>query len=216
VQFCFLISAKDKLTKSKPQVELIRFLRTFMKTLALVLLIATLSAFSSLAQTEPKHFAKDGLSFDYPATWQISDLSTGQMQMIQLMRDGYAEIRLRVPREVLKTPEKEAAAKKLFQDRYVEQFVESLQQAGLKPNRSEVSSDIAGGPAPGTSVRAILDREPGGMDSYYRVVSDRFVNLSEIGSEADMKKSADAWNLLRGSLKIEAPAQPAASPAKKP
>jgi len=188
-----------------------------MRTLAFVLLIAMLSAFPSLAQTEPKHFAKDGLSFDYPATWQVSDQSTGQMQLIQLMRgDGYAEIRLRVPRELLKTPEKETAAKKLFQDKYVEQFVDSLQQAGLKPNRSEVNSDFAGGPAPGTSIRALLDRQPGGMDSYYRVVSDRFVNLSEIGSENDMKKSADAWDLLRSSLKIEAPAQPSSSPAKKP
>jgi hypothetical protein len=188
-----------------------------MRTLAFVLLIATLSAFSSLAQTEPKHFAKDGLSFDYPATWQLSDQSTGQMQLIQLMRgDGYAEIRLRVPREVLKTAEKEGAAKKLVQDKYVEQFIDSLQQAGLKPNRSEVNTEIAGGPAAGVSVRAILDRQPGGMDSYYRVLSDRFINLSEIGSETDMKKSADAWDLLRSSLKIEAPAQPSISPAKKP
>src|SRR5947208_10335465 len=83
-----------------------------------------------------KHFEKDGLSFDYPANWQFSDQSTGKMQYLQMARDGFADIRIRVPRESLKTPDKEAAAKKLIQDQYVDSFVSQLQQAGLTPKRS--------------------------------------------------------------------------------
>jgi hypothetical protein len=71
---------------------------------------------SALAQDPNiKHFAKDGLSFDYPAAWQISDKSTQQMQLFELAV-GDVVVRVRAPREWLKTPEKEAHAKKLFQD----------------------------------------------------------------------------------------------------
>ena len=163
---------------------------TFMRTListALLLLLALIV----LAQTpgaENKHFVKDGLSFDYPANWQISDQSTPQMQFIQLVR-GELEVRVRVPREWLKTPEKEAQAKKIFQDQYVQAFVTQLEQAGLHPKSTSVTTQIAGGPAEGTRVRAVLDGDPGGMDSYYRMVSDRLVHLSIIGSGKRYRQS---------------------------
>jgi hypothetical protein len=181
-----------------------------------VVAIVVVCGLSGIAQTasDAHHFAKDGLSFDYPAGWQINDQSTAQMQLIQLLR-GEVEIRVRVPREPLKSPQKEAEAKKLFQDKYVENFVDSLQQAGLKPTRAEATTEISSGPAVGIRVRALLDREPGGMDSFYRVVSDRFVHLSQIGSQADMTKSLDAWDMLRNSIKVEAQPQPIGSPTPK-
>lgn len=190
-----------------------------MKRLPQLLATLLVCGFIATAQTssDARHFAKDGLSFDYPATWQISDQSTAQIQIIQLLRgDGYAEIRIRVPREPLNSPQKESEAKKLVQDKYVEGFVDSLQQAGLRPTREEGTTEIAGGPAAGIRIRAVLEREPGGLDSYFRVLSSRFAQLSQLGSQKEMNRSTDAWDLLRNSIKIEAPAQPGASPAPKP
>src|SRR5229473_869416 len=105
---------------------------------------ALLLATSVQTQTpDTKHFDKDGLSFDYPANWQLSDQSTQQMQYLELTR-GDVVIRVRSPREWLKTPEKEAAAKKLFQDKYVDDFVGSVEQAGIHPKRSAVTTQIGG------------------------------------------------------------------------
>lgn len=162
-----------------------------------------------------KHFEKDGLSFDYPANWQISDQSTGQMQYVQIARDGYAEIRVRIPREWLKTPDKEAAAKKLIQDQYVDTFAAQIQQAGMSPKRSTAATQISGAEAQGARVRAVMDGEPGGMDSYFNVVSDRLVQMSIIGSEKEIAKSATVWDMIRNSLKVEPPPQPKASPSPK-
>lgn len=189
-----------------------------MKVLLRVVAIVLVCVPGALAQigSTDRHFAKDGLSFDYPATWQISDQSSAQMQVIQLVRgDGYAEIRVRVPREFLKSPQKEAEARKVVQDKYVEGFVDTLQQAGLKPTREEATTEIAGGPAAGIRIHAILDQEPGGMDSYYRILSDRFVQISRLGSQREMTKSVDAWDMIRNSIKVEAPAIPSASPTPK-
>jgi hypothetical protein len=179
--------------------------------------VSLLLALNALAQDpNVKTYAKDGLSFDYPANWQISDQSTAQMQFVEL-EQGDVIIRVRAPREWLKTPEKEAHAKKLFQDQYVDQFVGSVEQQHLTPKRSPSTTQIGGADAEGVSVRAIMDGQAGGMDSYARVISDRLVNLSTIGSEKDFAKSAAAWNMIRNSLKVEPPPQPKAtpSPAKK-
>lgn len=181
--------------------------------LALSLLIV-----SALAQDpNVKHYDKDGLSFDFPANWQFSDQSTPQMQYIQMARDGFAEIRIRIPREWLKTPEKEAAAKKLIQDQYVDTFANQVEQAGMNPKRSvAAATQISGTEAQGTRIRAVMDGQPGGMDSYFNITSDRLVQMSIIGSEKEIAKSAPVWDMIRNSLKVApAPEKPAGTPTPK-
>ncbi|SRR6266705_897920 len=184
------------------------------------LTLSTLLIGSAGAQNpNGKQFDKDGLSFDYPTDWQLSDQSTGQMQFLELTK-GDLVIRVRSPREWLKTPEKEAHARKLIQDQYVDSFAAQLEQAGMRPTRSTISTQIGGADAEGARLRAILDGQPGGMDSYYRIISDRLVGLSIIGSEKEIAKSASAWDMIRTSVKVEPPPQPKStakpSPTPKP
>lgn len=186
-----------------------------MRLTRLIIIGISLSLLISVALAQDpnvKHYDKDGLSFDYPANWQLSDQSTGQMQFIELTR-GDIVLRVRSPREWLKTPEKEAYAKKLFQDQYVDSFASQFEQQGMSPKRSAVTTTIAGANADGTRLRVVMDRQPGGLDSYYLVLSDRLVNLSILGSEGDIAKSAPAWDLIRNSLKIAPPPQPSPKPS---
>jgi len=187
----------------------------FLRFWILMIFIAVVAAIGVAQDPNVKHFAKDCLSFDYPANWQISDQSTGQMQYVQLGRDGYAEIRIRTPREWLKTPDKEAAAKKLIQDQYVDTFASQIQQAGMTPKRSTAATQISGADAQGARVRAVMDGEPGGMDSYFNITSDRLVQMSIIGSEKEIAKSEPVWDMIRNSLKLDPPPQPKASPSPK-
>ena len=178
-----------------------------MRFLICLTLSAVLIGSAGAQNPNSKHFDKDGLSFDYPIDWQLSDQSTGQMQFVELTK-GDLVIRVRSPREWLKTPEKETHARKLIQDQYVDNFASQLEQAGMRPTRSTVSTQIAGADADGARVRALLDGQPGGMDSYYRVISDRLVGLSIIGSEKEIGKSAAAWDMIRSSIKVEPPPEP--------
>src|SRR5712692_217594 len=190
--------------------------RRLMKLIQILIGCAALLFVTSVQPQTPdtKHFDKDGLSFDYPASWQISDQSSGQMQFVELTQ-GDVVIRVRSPREWLKTPEKEAYAKKRFQDEYVDNFATQVEQAGLHAKRTAITTQIAGADAEGTRLRAVLDGAPGGMDSYFRIISDRLVNLSIIASEKDISKSAAGWDTIRNSLKVEPPPQPKPSPAPK-
>jgi hypothetical protein len=188
-----------------------RLLRTLIFAGASLLLVVT-----ALAQDpNVKHFAKDGLSFDYPANWSIADKSTQQMQYLEL-EGGDVVIRVRSPREWLETPEKEAHAKKLFQEQYVSDFLSQLEQANLHPKHSSVTIQIAGADAEGVRVRAVLDGEPGGMDSYVRMVSDRLVNLSIFASDKELVKAAPSWEMIRNSLKVDPAPQPKSTPQPSP
>ena len=186
----------------------------FLRFLICVIFVALVAALGLAQDQNVKHFEKDGLSFDYPANWQISDQSTGQMQFLELTQ-GDVTIRVRSPREWLKTPDKEAHAKKLFQDQYVESFATQFEQQGMQPKRSAVTTQLGGGDAEGVRLRVVMDRQPGGLDSYYRIVSDRLVHLSVLGSERDIARDAPAWDLIRNSLKVEPPPPPKPSPSPK-
>lgn len=186
----------------------------FLRPLICLILVALVAAVGTAQDPNVKHFEKDGLSFDYPASWQISDQSTGQMQFLELSQ-GDVIIRVRSPREWLKTPDKEAHAKKLFQDQYVDNFATQFQQQGLQPKRSPVTTQLGGVDAEGVRLRVVMDGQPGGLDSYYRVISDRLVHLSILGSETDIAKDAPAWDMIRNSLKVESPPEPKASPSPK-
>jgi hypothetical protein len=189
-----------------------KLLRSIILPAALLLMIIGVPA----QDPNIKHYDKDGLSFDYPANWQFSDQSTPQMQYLQMARDGYAEIRIRSPREWLKSPEKEDAAKKLIQDQYVDNFVKQVEQAQMSPKRSATTpTQISGADAQGARVRAVMDGQPGGMDSYFNIVSDRLVQMSIIGSEKEIAKSAPVWDMIRNSVKLEPPPQPKPSPTPK-
>jgi hypothetical protein len=183
----------------------------------MILATASLLLVAGVLAQDPnvKHFEKDGLSFDYPAKWQLADKSSPQMQFLELAQ-GDVIIRVRTPREWLKTPEKEAHAKKLFQDQYVSEFTSQLEGAGMHPKHTNATTQIGGADAAGERVRAVLDGEPGGLDSYYRVMSDRLVNLSIFASDKDLVRAAPAWDLIRNSLKVEPPPQPKATPHPSP
>jgi hypothetical protein len=106
------------------------------------------------------------LSFDYPKGWTLADqaLSRCSSRMEQMVRSN---IRIRSPREMFENPEKEAQAKKLFQDNYVERFLQIKSASRKSPKRSVISTQIGGSEcckALGVQFLAAI----GGMDSYSR------------------------------------------------
>jgi len=176
-----------------------------------------LLALLTLAQTPNlNHLSKDGLSFDYPAGWQISDQSTQQMQYLTLARDGYAEIIVRSPRATIDTPEKEAEAKRIVQEGFVDAWNKNFSDSGAKATRSNVSTEIAASPAACTRLSASLGGEPGRVDVCWRLIEKRMVQLAIVGSDKDIGKTAPAWDLVRNTAKIEPAPQATPSPQATP
>lgn len=166
------------------------------------------------AQTN-KHFTKDGLSFDYPDGWVITDESNSDAQQLTLSRpDSEAQIKFFVHRGKVNTPDKLAQAKTKLIDPYLNYYERQFGSMGANPKRAAATTQIGGIEAEGVRITAILDREPGEAGVYWATVSERLVVLTLFGPDKAIKKAAPTWDAVRNSLKIEAPA-PKASPSPK-
>jgi hypothetical protein len=185
--------------------------RTIIKLFAIMLI----GGLSALAQTpgNTKHFAKDGLVFDYPDGWTIEDRSNADAQQLTLARpDSGAQIILFVHRGHT-TAEKLPDARKAFIDPYLDSTFKSFEQMGAKPERSDASIEVAGAKADGVRIRATLD-EPGEAAIYWAIVGKRVVVLTFFGPDKALKQATPAWDAVRSSLHVEE-VKPAAKPTPK-
>src|SRR5574341_699338 len=186
------------------------------RTPLFVCLLALLIAFAAAAQnTNTKHFAKDGLSFDYPDGWMLTDESNSDAQQLTLGRaDSEAMIKFFIHRGKVNTPEKLAQAKTKLIDPYLNYTEKQFVDMGAKPQRVDATTQIAAADATGVRITAVLDGEPGEAGVYWTMIGERLVVLTLFGPDKAIKKASPAWDLVRNSLKIEPPA-PRASPSPK-
>ena len=189
---------------------------TFAKLLIAGAALVCLIAIVAQSQGDAKHFTKDGLVFDYSNGWIIADESSTDAQQLTLNRtDSDAQIRIFVHRGKVDTPDKFAQAKKAFIDPYVKSVSNTFVQMGAKPETSPATIDIGGSSAEGVRVKASLSGEPGEAGVYWTTLNRRVVVLTFFGPDAALKKATSAWDMVRNTIKIEAP-PPKASPSTKP
>lgn len=187
-----------------------KLLRILGAGLGLMLAVAV-----SAQDPNTKHFAKDGLSFDYLNGWTIVDESTSDAQQLTLQRaDSDALIKFFVHRGRVNTPDKMAQAKSKIIDPYLNYTEKQFVDMGGKPQRAPATVQIAGTPAEGVRITAVLDREPGEAGVYWTTVGERLVVLTFFGPDKALKKAEPNWDAIRNSLKIEPP-QPKATPTPK-
>ena len=188
------------------------------RILQLKLVVLVFCCALATAQTpDSKNFAKDGLSFDYPASWQLAEDSNTDLQQITLTKaNSDVQIGIFVHRGRM-TPEKMADAKKAIVDPLIAGNVKQFIAMGAKPEQVPDSSEIGGVKADGTSINASLGGETGAAKLYWALVGERVVILSLFGPDKQLKQLAPAWDLVRTSLKVVDPkAVPAASPKPSP
>lgn len=183
---------------------------------AVCLTVALLFGVAVSAQdTNTKHFAKDGLSFDYLNGWNIVDDSTSDAQQLTLARDDSdAMIKFFVHRGKVNTPEKLAQAKEKIIDPYLNYTEKQFEEMGAKPQRTAATTQIGGVAAEGIRIIAVLDREPGEAGVYWITLGERLVVLTFFGPDKARNKATSAWDAVRNSLKVELP-QPKPSPSPK-
>lgn len=181
-----------------------------------VLVVTFLFCLVVMAQT-PKNFAKDGVSFDYPSQWTLTDDSTDDAQQLTLSKsDSDAQIRIFVHKGRI-SPEKLPDAKKAFIDPYISATMKQFVTMGAKPEQTPDTSEIGGVKADGTNISASLDGEAGAAKIYWALVGQRVVVLTFFGPDKQTKQHSSVFDLVRTSLKVVDPkATPSPSPTPSP
>ena len=189
-----------------------RLLRTLIFATTSMLLMA--GAFAQ--DPNVKHFAKDGLSFDYSNGWTIAEESNADAQQLSVTHGDEAMIKFFVHRGRVNSPDKMAQAKSKLIDPYVEFTAKQFVQMGAKPERIPASTEIGGLPAEGIRIRAVLGSESGEAAIYWNTVGERLVVSTFFGPDKARQKATATWDIIRNSVKVEPPPQPKSTPQPSP
>ena len=187
------------------------------KLLGLLALVTMSCLIAAANPTGPQtnSYSRDGLSFEYPADWPLSDQSDAQAQTLSLDRgQNEAKILILVLRQRM-GPQQLAEAQARMTQAIVDSLTQSFTQEGLRPLPSSVSAMIGGRQATGIRLRAVLQNEAGNADVYWLALGDRLVHLILIGADPELARASNAWNMVCSTLRVEGgipppPAQAAA------
>ena len=165
------------------------------------------------AQNDSKNFSKDGVTFDYPASWTLTEDSNSDLQQITLSKaDSDVKIGIFVHRGRT-SPEKMADAKKALVDPLIAGNAKQFAAMGAKTEQVPDSTEVGGIKAEGTSVNASFGTDTGAAKIYWALVGQRFVVLTLFGPDKELKQRAAVWDLVRSSLKV---VDPKAAPSPTP
>jgi hypothetical protein len=186
--------------------------------LVALLLLCISPASAQTIPSDAKEFNKDGLTFNYSASWIFKDDSNADAQQMTFGRaDSEAQLTVFVFRTPLTSPERVAEAKKVLVDKYIASTMKSFDQSGGHPQSTQASSEIGGVKSEGVKIRASLDGIAGLAEIQSAVVEGRLVVLTFLGPDRALTKAAPTWDLVRNTIKIAAPvSQPKPSPTTTP
>jgi hypothetical protein len=176
------------------------------KRLSIVLVALTWLALcqNALAQSTQnlKHFAAQGLSFDYPATIEVDDRGGVGVQHLVIQSKGLAQIMIVSRFDKISTPADLAAARREVVDPFVETVWKQMHDDDPNVARTTTQIQVGAARAPGVRMRAILNNEPGNAEVYSLQMGSRLVVLSQIGTDKEIAESAATWFAIRRSLKV--------------
>jgi TonB family protein len=154
-----------------------------------------------------EHFSKDGISFDYPTGWSLSDKSSEQLQHLILTRAGSSVLIMVVAqREPLRDYAALRAAYSAVTIPYIQDIAGKL---GAKevPAWSEAQCVPLGShTATGFHLSGKLEGKPTKAEVYAVVMGQRLVHIVYIRADEDEVQGAPAWKSVLDTLNVERPA----------
>ena len=174
-------------------------------TLAIGMLLSFLSVsvYAQSAEQKENHFSKDGISFDYPAGYSVSDESTTEALQFIITRKGRSvQLTIVAPRRLVLRSELPTATQSL-----TEPLVKKVALTLGRPNapaRTSIETSVGSRQAEGVRLRS-----PGKGNRTAEVIwlrlSLRLVAMAYVRSDADEAVGSELWQTVRSSLRVEAP-----------
>jgi TonB family protein len=148
-------------------------------------------------------FDKEGLAFNYPNGWTITDKSTAQAQHL-ILTTGKSSILIMVVayRELIADGAQFKMAQRGITEPYIESITKNLTAAGAPAKQDNPCIDVAGSKVAGQRIRGQYQNAQSTAEVYSLVKGHRFINLIYIRNDKDAPLGDTAWAELRQSLKV--------------
>jgi TonB family protein len=171
-----------------------------LRPLAIIIAVALLSTVSVQPQQSTiRHLAKDGIDFDYPADWKLTESTANDAQAATVASaDGTAQII--VGTSSISSCDFETEAKKIMAA-LVQRTAQQIHSAS--PTRAApATTQVAAAAVAGVRLRGEAQGKVVTADVYSFRKHLLFINLVYVRVENDQAAAA-AWHTVRTTLKIE-------------
>ena len=175
--------------------------KQFAVAIAMIVSALSLSVQAQSAGPEPNHFSLDGISFDYPAGYSVSDESTNEALRLIVTRKGSSVQLTIVALRRMVLPSEMPAAAETFTEPIVKNVALTLGQAN-SPERSSIETSVGSGQAEGVRLRSSGNRKRTGEVIWLRM-NFRLVAMALVRSDADESVASEVWQTVRSSFKVE-------------
>jgi hypothetical protein len=173
------------------------------------IIVAALLCVAALAQSPVggmKHFAKDGLAFDYPAEVRLVDESSPQEQRLILTRAGSSlTIMVQSPRELISSHDDIVIARDAITTPFVNKLAKNLNVTTKSDWQHARCIEVGARKAMGFRLEGTLDKQPTTAEVYVLIKGQRFVNLIYVRVDKDDAQGDAAWKTVRDTLKVDRP-----------
>jgi TonB family protein len=180
---------------------------TSIKKFALCLGIISLLGVNVYAQSaapELKHFAVEGISFDYPSQYSVKDESTPEEQRLLITREGSSvQLTIIVPTRAVLRNELPAAVENFTQP-MLKNVAMTLGEDKNFPEQKRFQTRIGTNEAEGIRLQSTRSGKKTGEVIWLRSRL-HLVGLMFVRSDADESDGAQLWQTVSSSLKIAPP-----------
>lgn len=149
-----------------------------------------------------KHFEKDGLSFDYPSAWEITENSSQGVVTVTLKRSGSASRIMVSTQDGFRADCDFQSERKRIAAALIEKVAAQIHADRLQPVAT--STQIQGSEIEGVQLQGALERKHVTAEVYSGKLHQHFVSLTGILAQND-ERAKSAWNVIRTSLAIKPP-----------
>lgn len=150
--------------------------------------------------TATEHYEKDGLAFDYPEGWHVTNSASPGVQTVTLERKGtQAKIVVTMQDGLTSTCDFQAERKKIS-EALTEKLAAELHSASntILP----VTTHISGFEVGGSKLQGVVNRKPVSGFVFSLRISRRFISLVYILAVKD-ERAKSAWDTIRTTLTVE-------------
>lgn len=170
---------------------------------SILILFLTFAAYPQSPGPALNHFAADGISFDYPAGFSITDESTPEAQRLVLTKRGSSvQVTIVAKRSFVMRSEM-TGANENFNEPLVRQVETKLGQGKKTPQRTNIQSQIGSTAVEGVQLRVSGSARTG--EVIWLRMHFRLMSLALVKSDADQTVGSQLWQTIRSSLSVEGP-----------
>jgi TonB family protein len=171
--------------------------------LSIIISFLTLSVYAQSAGPEVNHFASEGISFDYPAGYSVTDESTAEVQQFTLTQRGSSvQVVIVAKRGFIRRTELSAAIEN-FAEPLVKNLTIKVGQGKRTPVRTNIQTQVGQMEVEGLRLRASGGTRTGEV-IWFRM-HFRLIGLAFVRSDVDESVGSKLWQNIRSSLGVEAP-----------